>query len=248
MANRRGSAQGNARNRGTSTRPTRVGGAPATVAVQDIVQNLSGTLRTRPDPAAMIREVANPATWQNGLAELLGTFFLTLAALLGGYPYVAGITLGIFVYAIGGISGCHINPAVTVGLLAARRLSLAAAGVYVLAQVVGAILARLFAPLVGEMPEEFAAAGGWAEFFGFGFLMLTVIAVTRGYAPAAGSGLAIGGALTAGLVVSGGILNPAVAVAMGEITSPGVWATFLSAVVFSALFVALSHLRDDAKA
>lgn len=196
----------------------------------------------------MAREVRSAASLQNGLAELLGTFFLTLAALFGGMPYVAGLTLGVFVYAIGGLSGCHINPAVTVGLVFARRLSLAAGVVYVVAQIVGAMLARLFAPLIGDMPDEFSAGGGWAEFFGFGFLILTVLAVSHGYAPKAGSGIAIGGALTAGLAVSGGILNPAVAVAMGEITSPSVWATLVSAVVFAALYMALSHARDHDKA
>lgn len=97
------------------------------------------------------------------------------------------------------------------------------------------------------MLEELAEAGGWAEFFGFGFLIVTVLAVSDGYAPKGGSGIAIGGALTAGLVVSGGILNPVVAIAMGEITSSGIWVTLLSAVVFAALFVALSHQRHDAK-
>jgi aquaporin Z len=189
-----------------------------------------------------------PALWQNGLAELLGTFFLTLAALLGGLPYVAGITLGVFVYAIGGLSGCNINPAVTVGMVAARRLSLASGVVYLVAQITGALLARGFAPLIGEMPDEFHAGGGWAEFFGFAVLILTVIAVTDGYTPKAGSGIAIGAALVAGLVVSHGILNPAVALAMGEITSGGIWATFASALVFPPLYLALAHQRADAKA
>ena len=104
-------------------------------------------------------------------------------ALHGGLPYVAGITLGVFVYAIDGLSGCHINPAVTVGLLAARRLPIAAGVVHIVARVIGALIARLVAPLIREMPEEFAAAGGWAEFFGFGFLIVTVLAVSDGYAP-----------------------------------------------------------------
>jgi aquaporin Z len=52
------------------------------------------------------------------LAELVGTFFLTLVALTVGPPvtaYAVGLTLLVFVYTIGGLSGCHINPAVCSG-------------------------------------------------------------------------------------------------------------------------------------
>ena len=50
---------------------------------------------------------------KSALAELVGTFFLTLAALISGTPYIVGVTLGVFVYAIGAISGCNLNPAVS---------------------------------------------------------------------------------------------------------------------------------------
>src|ERR687884_468748 len=161
-----------------------------------------------------------------GMAELVGTFFLTLAAMIAGTPYAVGLTLAAFVYAIGTISGCNINPGVTVGLMAGRRLPLVQGILYLIAQVGGALLAREAAVLtVGRLPA-YHAAGPWAEGFGFAFLMLTVVAVSDKYVPRAGSGL-----------TSKGIINPAIAVAMGQALTPGSWAPLASAVVFTVLFM-----------
>jgi aquaporin Z len=170
------------------------------------------------------------------VAELVGTFFLTLAALIGGNPYVVGVTLGVFVYAIGAISGSNLNPAVTLGLLVSRRLPLLTTIFYIVAQVAGALLALLAANFTGHLAAHYASASPLEEFLGFGLLMLTVVAVSDKNVPEAGSGIAIGGALAAGLVFSRGILNPAVAIAMGQALSPAVWATLISAVLFSLLY------------
>jgi aquaporin Z len=171
------------------------------------------------------------------------TSFLTLAAMIAGTPYAVGLTLAAFVYAIGTISGCNINPGVTVGLMAGRRLPIVQGILYLIAQVAGALLAREAAVLtVGKLPD-YHAGGPWAEGFGFAFLMLTVVAVSDKYVPRAGTGLAIGAALAAGLVTSKGIINPAIAVAMGQaltpgtwVPTPGTWAPLVSAVVFTVLF------------
>ncbi len=170
------------------------------------------------------------------LAELVGTFFLTLAALVSGTPYAVGLTLAAFVYAIGDISGCNINPAVTIGLVTARRLPFWKGVYYIIAQLEGALLALLVASRIGGLAAHYAPANPWGEFFGVGFLVLTVVALSHGYVPKSGSGIAIGAALTAGLVTTKGILNPAVAVAMGQALSPGVWATALGGVLFALLF------------
>ena len=86
------------------------------------------------------------------LAELLGTFVLVFAScgsavLAGdkigflGVSLAFGLSLLAMIYTIGPISGCHINPAVTVGLLLTNKTDPKFAGGYIVAQIVGAILA-----------------------------------------------------------------------------------------------------------
>ena len=137
-----------------------------------------------------------------GLAELVGTFFLALAALATPAPDIAlavGLTLAAFVYAIGDISGCNVNPAVTLGLVVTRRLPAAVGALYVVAQLAGAGLARTLAPAVLGAPlPRYAAAGAAGEFVGVGFLIVTVLAVSTKAVPKSGSGVAIGAALTVG--------------------------------------------------
>lgn len=185
---------------------------------------------------------------RSALAELLGTFFLTLAALtvMGPLtPFAVGLTLLVFVYAVGSLSGAHLNPAVTVGLVVSRRFPFAHGLLYVAAQVAGALLARLVAGagLVGELGHGYQSGTVAAEFVGFGILMVTVAATTEKQVAKAGSGIAVGGALLAGLLVSHGVLNPAVALAMGLATSPAMWATLLSAVAFSLLFSLIQRAK-----
>ena len=86
------------------------------------------------------------------IAELLGTFVLVFAScgsavLAGdkigflGVSLAFGLSLLAMIYTIGPISGCHINPAVTVGLLLTKKMDPKFAGGYIAAQIVGAILA-----------------------------------------------------------------------------------------------------------
>ncbi|PRD45473.1 MIP family channel protein [Sphingobacterium haloxyli] len=120
------------------------------------------------------------------VAELIGTFGLVLfgcgAAAIAGVDTMAGLSglglLGIsmafglsvvvFAYAIGGISGCHINPAVTIGVLCAGRMSVKDAVVYIIAQCMGALLGAfvlqqiLTGQLAGFTAGEWAyGANGW---------------------------------------------------------------------------------------
>jgi aquaporin Z len=177
------------------------------------------------------------------LSEFTGTFFLALAALSVPAPFTifaVGTVLLVFVYVTGPISGAHMNPAVTVGLVAARQFPAGEGFLYIVAQLAGALLAKIVVSQewIGTL-GTYDSPGAAAEFIGFGILMLAVAAVTEKRVTAAGSGMAVGPALMAGLFISGGVLNPAVAVAMGLTTSPAVWATPVSGVVFALLYVLL---------
>src|SRR3954467_4132866 len=89
-------------------------------------------------------------------AEAIGTFWLTFAGcgsavISAGFPQVGigllgvslafGLTVVTMAYAIGHVSGCHLNPAVTVGLAAGGRFPTKEVVPYVLAQVMGAVIA-----------------------------------------------------------------------------------------------------------
>src|SRR5256714_11345247 len=89
-------------------------------------------------------------------AEFIGTFWLVLggcgsAVLAAAFPDVGigllgvslafGLTVLTMAYTIGHISGCHLNPAVTVGLVAAKRFKASDAPLYIAAQVAGGIFA-----------------------------------------------------------------------------------------------------------
>ena len=124
------------------------------------------------------------------LSEFTGTVFLTLAALTVASPVIAfavALTLMVFVYSIGDISGCHLNPAVTVGLVAARQFPLGEGLVHIIAQICGAIAARALVSLALVGLGNYAAASPVAEFMGFGILMLAVAAVTENRSPGRGA-------------------------------------------------------------
>lgn len=95
------------------------------------------------------------------LAEMLGTMVLVLmgcgSAVFAGHPagavsagvgtlgvaFAFGLSVVAMAYAIGGVSGCHINPAITLGVFFSKRMSGKDAAMYMLFQVIGAILGSL---------------------------------------------------------------------------------------------------------
>lgn len=140
-----------------------------------------------------------------------------------------GFALLVAVYAFGHVSGAHINPAVTLGLAAARRFPSSAIPAYLAAQFAGAVLASLTvwalfgdatraAPLslAATTPGEGASLGAalLAEFVTTLLLVVVVSAVAtdeRASAPAAGLaiGLTVAAGVLATLPITGGSLNPA---------------------------------------
>ena len=91
-------------------------------------------------------------TTQKGMAELIGTFLLTFiggAAIINGQAGLIGValahglTVALVISALGHISGAHINPAVTVGFLVTRKMQPKEGVAYIIAQLVGAVLAAL---------------------------------------------------------------------------------------------------------
>jgi len=111
-------------------------------------------------------------------AEFIGTFWLVLggcgsAVLAAAFPDLGigfagvalafGLTLLTMVYAIGHISGCHINPAVSIGLWAGGRFPGSHLLPYIIAQVLGAILAAWVVYLIASGKAGFDLAGGLAS-------------------------------------------------------------------------------------
>lgn len=99
-----------------------------------------------------------------GVAEFIGTFLLAAAVIAGqGQPIIVLFALVGIVLAVGALSGAHVNPAITIGAWATRKISGLRALVYVVAQVLGAMLALvilgLFVDQAPAVSEQAAAYG-----------------------------------------------------------------------------------------
>jgi aquaporin Z len=153
-----------------------------------------------------------------------------------------GLSLLAMAYALGPISGCHINPAVTLGMLVARRMSAKDAIGYWIAQIIGGTIAAgivLYiaqgapgggvASLAGaangfaaHSPGNYSMAASFvAEMFLTMLLVLTVLGATDNRAPAGFAGIPIGLILTvlilAGIPITNGSFNPARSI------GPAIW-------------------------
>jgi aquaporin Z len=110
-------------------------------------------------------------------AELIGTFWLVFggcgtAVISAGFPKVGvgllgvalafGLTLLTMAFTIGSISGCHINPAVTIGLWAGKRFPAAEVLPYIIAQVIGGILAASVLYVIASGAAGFDVSNGFA--------------------------------------------------------------------------------------
>lgn len=171
-------------------------------------------------------------------AEFVGTLFLVLfgcASCVSGLnpadivqiALAFGLTIATMAQAFGHVSGCHLNPAVTIAMLVAGKVSFVKAGCYILSQCLGAVcgsaLLESLTPLkyqeavgVTSLHESLTPAQGFGlEFFTTFSLVIVVLGVTdphrtdvKGSAP-----LAIGLTVATGIFVTGnstgGSMNPA---------------------------------------
>lgn len=179
-------------------------------------------------------------------AELFGTFWLVLggcgsAVLAAGFPelgigfagvaFAFGLTLLTMCYAIGHISGCHINPAVTFGLVAGGRFPARELVPYVIAQLAGGILAgaTLYLIATGKAGFDVSASGFASNGYGehspggyslyaalvseivlTGFFIFIIMGATDKLAPAGFAGIAIGLSLTLIHLISIPVTNTSV--------------------------------------
>lgn len=189
-------------------------------------------------------------------AELIGTFFLTKMVLLtiGGEismatPLAASLTLLIFVYTVGSLSGAHLNPAITIGLLSSKKIKPIEAAWYIISQVIGASLALLSVHLVFGLPSISTDGVMWqlalGEFVGTFLLAWGVYSVASEKVSAAASGLTVGGSLLLGILLasplSNGILNPAVAVGIGSASLVYLLVPILGSITAMLLY---KHLEE----
>ena len=186
---------------------------------------------------------------QKYAAEVFGTFWLTFggcgaAIYAAGFPGLGigflgvalafGLTVLTMAFAIGHISGCHLNPAVTLGLAAGGRFPTAQVLPYVAAQVIGAVLAAwvLYVIASGTPGFDLVASGFAANGYGehspggysmgaaflaevvlTGFFLFIIMGATHGRAPAGFAPIAIGLGLTlihlVGIPITNTSVNPA---------------------------------------
>jgi aquaporin Z len=210
-------------------------------------------------------------------AEFIGTFWLTLggcgsAVLAAAFPEVGigltgvsfafGLTLLTMAYAIGHISGCHINPAVSVGLCTGGRFPASELVPYVIAQVAGAIVAAIVLYLIASGKPGFEVGGFAANGYGehspgsysltaalicevvmtFMFLLI-ILGVTDARAPVGFAGLPIGFALVLIHLISIPVTNTSVnparstgpAIIVGGWALQQLWLFWVAPIVGAAL-------------
>jgi aquaporin Z len=183
---------------------------------------------------------------QRGLAELLGTFWLVFggcgsAVLAAAFPEVGiglagvslafGLTVLTMAYSIGHISGCHLNPAVTIGLWAGGRFAGKDIPLYVAAQLVGGAVAAGLLYVIASGSADYSLATNGLAANGFGehspggytlvagltievvltaFFLLIIMGSTDARAPAGFAPIAIGLALTLIHLISIPVTNTSV--------------------------------------
>lgn len=194
------------------------------------------------------------------LAEFVGTFALSFVVLVAvahtgelplAVPAMAALTLGLFVYTIGSISGSHINPAVTIGLWSVKKINTREATGYIAVQIFAAATAILVSRIFGVVSPAAASSAFdvqvfLAEMLGTFFFTFGIATLVYGNVKDQVSGLVVGGSLLLGILIaslsgSSGILNPAVAFALNSISLVYIFGPIVGALIGFRFY---SYLSD----
>jgi glycerol uptake facilitator-like aquaporin len=191
------------------------------------------------------------------IAELFGTFTLTTIVLLSlgstaviVTPFAAALTLMLFVYTIGPISGSHINPAVTLGLMSIKKISVKEGFMYILYQIIGAAFSLFVLSFVFSTFPNIVVSSSFsiwlAEILGALFFTFGIASVVYGKVADAASGVVVGGSLLLGILAasylgSNGVLNPAVSFGIGSFGLAYVFGPIIGSVAGFNLYKWLSR-------
>ena len=205
------------------------------------------------------------------IAEFIGTFVLVFmgcgsAVIAGkfigfmGIAFAFGLSVLVMVYAIGGISGCHINPAISISMLASGKMKLQDTVIYVVVQCMGAVVAAalLYSIAIGSPGYSLAVNGlgqnGYGEASPGGFSMtsgfiaevvltfiflLVIYGSTSERAPKGFAGLSIGLSLVlihlVGIPITGTSVNPArslgPAIMVGGVALNQLWLFWVAPII-----------------
>ena len=210
-----------------------------------------------------------------GLAEFIGTFWLVLggcgsAVLAAAFPDVGigllgvslafGLTVLTMAYAIGHVSGCHLNPAVTLGLWAGGRFPAREIPLYIAAQVLGAVVAAFTLYVIASGQPGFAlgsnglavngvgtlSPGGYSltaglvtEILMTAFFLIIIMGSTHSRAPAGFAPIAIGLGLTLIHLISIPVTNTSVnparstgpAIVVGGLALQQLWIFWVAPII-----------------
>ena len=203
-------------------------------------------------------------TMKKLIAEFIGTFLLTygVALCLGSNlapitPVLAAFILTFVAYAIGSLTGAHINPAITLSVWGVGKIEGRLAGKYVLSQVLGGLLAMLAShtysnvklaslfPITSKM--DWIACGG--ELIGAAIFAFGVAAIIHGNVTKSASGAVAGMSLLLGLFFAASlgsmsILNPAVALGLGVWNIMYIIGPIVGAMLGAKLYKVLNHAQQ----
>lgn len=192
-------------------------------------------------------------------AEFFGTFILSIVVIVsvaGNFTVstavLAALTLLLFVYTIGSVSGSHLNPGVTLGIFSLKKIKAKEALAYLMAQLLGGASAFYLSNFLDlTSPIRFSTENSalFGEFLGMLIFTFGISAVVHKAVDDELYGVVIGGSLLVGLAIAslfgaGAFLNPAVMLGLGVSSAIYVIIDLLGAVAGFQLYKLISNKKD----